>query len=85
MASIRNILTGWLKATGVLRVSHPEKKLSDLRLKLCGTCKFSQTSKFLEFVNGHANYESRLQCGKCKCPCLQKTLVVDENCPIQKW
>lgn len=80
-----HIIKGWGKSIGILSVSTAEKKLSDLRLKHCSGCPLSATSKFLEIVNGHAKYEHRLVCTKCKCPCLEKSLVVDEKCPVGLW
>ena len=85
MRKVSRILKGWGKRLGILSVSTAEAKLSALRLKQCMKCQWSETSKMLEIMNGHANYENRLVCGKCKCPCLQKSLVVDEYCPINVW
>ena len=85
MKKVMNILTGWGKKFGVIPVSRNDQKLSELRLKICGKCDLSEPKKVLEILNGHANYENRLFCTKCKCPCLQKSLVVDESCPIGKW
>jgi len=83
--NLLHILKGWGKAMGVIPRSKAEDKLSALRLKECGKCEHSKSVKLLEFLNGKANYEHRLQCSKCGCPCLEKSLVVDETCPIAKW
>lgn len=80
-----HILKGWGKSMGILSVSTAGKKLSDLRLSICKNCPESSTSKVLELLNGSANYVNELKCNKCTCPCLQKTLVIDEKCPIGKW
>lgn len=85
MRMIKNIIKGWAKAFGLLPVSEAEKKLSVLRLKECGKCEFSKSSQVLEIVNDKANYENRLVCTRCGCPCLEKSLVVDEFCPEGKW
>ncbi len=85
MKKIFRILKGWGKATGILSTSTAEKKLSALRLTICMRCEHSKSSKVLEILNGQANYENRLKCDKCKCPCLEKSLVTDEKCPIAKW
>lgn len=85
MKKLFRILTGWGKAFGWLPVSTPEKKLSELRLKICGICEESETSKALRIINDEAIHGYQLRCLKCKCPCLEKSLVVDEKCPLSKW
>lgn len=85
MKKIFHILKGWGKAMGIINVSTAEGKLSELRLSICGICEHSDNSKVLEFLNGRAKYKNQLQCNKCKCPCLEKSLVIDEQCPIGKW
>lgn len=82
---LMHIVKGWSMAWGIVKTSTAEAKLSELRLKICGTCPYSTSSKILEILNGNANYEYRLQCTKCSCPCLEKSLIVDETCPIMKW
>lgn len=85
MGKVTHIVEGWAKRLGLLSVSDPNKKLSDLRLKICGFCRHSKPSKVLEIMNGAANYRETLQCAKCLCPCLEKTLVIDEKCPDNQW
>lgn len=80
-----HILSGWGKHLGLLPVSKAEAKLSALRLDQCNKCAHSKESKVLTFLNGHADYQKQIVCGKCGCPCLQKSLAVDEKCPIGKW
>jgi len=82
---LRNIVVGWGKYWGILPTTKAEKALSELRLKQCGNCIFSDASKFLKLVNGQAKYEHQLVCTKCTCPCKQKSIVVEENCPVGKW
>lgn len=79
------ILNGWGKAWGILNVSTGEQKLSELRLKICGDCALSKQSTFLKIIQGNVNNSNELVCTKCHCPCLEKTLVVDEKCPVDKW
>lgn len=85
MKKLKHIIIGWAKAMGWISTGNAEKKLSKLRMKICGICEHSQHSKVLRFINGEAIHDNGLQCGKCKCPCLEKSLVVDEKCPINKW
>ena len=79
------ILTGWGKSLGILPKSKAEEKLSKLRLEICKICEMSEESKVLSLVKGHADYIKTLKCTKCKCPCQEKSLVIDEKCPIGKW
>jgi hypothetical protein len=85
MKKITHILKGWLKAFGILHVSLAEKKLSTLRLQLCKGCDKATESKVIEIMNGNDIYEHSLKCTMCGCPCLEKSLVVDEQCPLYKW
>jgi hypothetical protein len=82
---IGHILTGWGKRFGLIDVSAANAKLSELRLTLCLKCPDAKSSKVLEIINGSGEYTDRLFCDRCKCPCLEKSLVLDENCPIAKW
>lgn len=82
---ISNILTGWGKRLGILQVSNAEKKLADLRMQICTACPYTETKKILKILKGTADYEKVIACSKCKCPCWEKTIVVDEKCPIDKW
>ncbi len=85
MKKIGHILRGWGKALGVVPTTSAEKKLSELRLKICGICAESKPKQFLVWMNDDAHYEFSLMCDKCGCPCLEKSLVVDETCPLKKW
>lgn len=79
------ILTGWARVLGMISTSEPQKKLSELRVSICKLCPEAKTNKVLAILNGNVNYVNQLQCRKCKCPCLEKSLVTDEKCPIGKW
>lgn len=85
MKKIFHILKGWGKAFGIVPISTAERKLSDLRLNICGICQHSKASKVLYIFNDKADYKNQLQCSICKCPCLEKSLVIDEKCPLDKW
>lgn len=85
MRKVMNIIKGWLKSFGIISVSGEEQRLSVIRMKICGRCEFSKASAVLEFVNGDLMNEMQLVCTKCGCPCLQKSLVVEESCPIGEW
>lgn len=79
------ILKGWGKALGLIRTKNEEAEVSGKRLVICGRCPFSKDSKVLLIIHGHAKYEHQLQCTKCKCPCLEKSLVMEEKCPVGRW
>lgn len=85
MKKIIHILIGWAKVFGWIKTSTAEKKLSDLRLSICKICEYAEESRVLDMINGDMQEVDCLKCTKCKCPCLQKSLVVDELCPIKKW
>lgn len=83
--NISHILTGWGKRYGLISTSTAEQKLSELRMKKCSVCIHAHESKALKLLNGNVHHETTLYCTKCGCPCLQKTLVADETCPLNKW
>ncbi|MFL5810848.1 MAG: hypothetical protein ACJ749_15105 [Flavisolibacter sp.] len=85
MKKIVHIVKGWAKAFGIISTSSAEMKLSKLRLQKCTGCQHAKNVKVLEILNGKDLYENSLQCTICHCPCLEKSLVVDEQCPIYKW
>jgi hypothetical protein len=85
MNKAARVITGWARRLKIISTSEPLKKLSDLRLRICGNCSLAKESKVLRILNGNADYEHQLQCTKCKCPCLEKSLVTDEKCPVDKW
>jgi hypothetical protein len=85
MKKITHILKGWLKAFGILSTSTAELKLSQLRLSICTSCQHKKITSVLEIIHNSANMEDVIACGICHCPCLEKSLVTDEQCPIHKW
>lgn len=85
LRKIRSILTGWLRAAKLIDTTSAEKKLSELRLKKCENCKSSYKSKLLYIINGEDVETNALICNECKCPCLEKSLVPGESCPIKRW
>lgn len=82
---IKNIFIGWAKRFGLLPTSEAETKLSVLRLKQCSSCVDADEKKVLQILNGNAHYENMLACTRCGCPCKEKSLVLNESCPIGKW
>jgi hypothetical protein len=83
--NVGHIIRGWGMKLGVIPTSEAEAKLSELRLRVCRECPFVGESSFLKIINGSVENESELYCTKCSCPCLEKTLVVDEQCPVKRW
>jgi hypothetical protein len=80
-----HIIRGWGLAFGIIQKTKAEEALSHLRLKICARCEKAKESKVLGIINGQAMYERSIICSKCSCPCLEKSLVIDEKCPIGKW
>jgi len=83
--NFRRILTGWGRAFGLIKTSIYQAHISKVRLDKCGHCIHSKESKALEIINGKAEYKNNLICTKCWCPCLEKSLVLEEKCPVGKW
>jgi hypothetical protein len=83
--AITHIIIGWSKRWGILQTSKAEQKLSELRIERCTRCFFSEQSSVLKIINGKGEYQQHLSCRKCSCPIWQKTIVVDEKCPVGKW
>lgn len=82
---IGHIIRGWGMRFGLIPTTQAEQKLSDLRLKVCGACRYAKEQKVLKIINGEVNNNAALVCTLCHCPCLEKGLVVDEKCPIKRW
>ncbi len=82
---LTNVLVGWGTWLGALKISEEAKKESERRLKICGSCEFALPSTFLAFINGNAEDINSKYCSKCKCPCEQKAVVKNEDCPENKW
>lgn len=85
LRKVVHIITGWAKKYKIIETTPAEQKLSELRLKICAECPFSKVSKALQIINGEGVYVEGIYCTKCKCPCTQKSLVIGENCPEEKW
>lgn len=85
MKKLMHILKGWSKRMGFISVSTAEEKMAELRLAICKDCPESEEKKILKILNGHADYERSLACTICHCPCWEKSIIVDEFCPLKKW
>lgn len=85
MKKVRNILTGWARAFGIIRVPGKVEKMSAERLAICNSCPSAGRSAVLRIINGMARKESQIYCKECKCPCLEKSMVESEKCPLGKW
>ena len=83
--NILHILTGWGRKLKLIATTPVIKQLSKHRLKICEKCPSARYSKVLRIVNGRGEYANSLQCTKCECPCLEKSLVTKEKCPLGKW
>lgn len=83
--ALKSILTGWLRRFKLIEITDAQKALSDMRLLECKRCIYADSKKILYVLNGSADYVNSLSCSKCHCPCLEKSLVTSEHCPINKW
>ena len=83
--NIKHILTGWGRKLKFIATTPVIKQLSKYRLGICEKCPEAKPSKILKIINGKGEYVNSLQCTKCECPCLEKSLVTKEKCPLKKW
>lgn len=79
---IARIFEGWLKRFKLLK---GDWSLSARRLKICESCSRAKKSKIIEIFNGNVLEVNSMVCTKCHCPCLEKSLVKKERCPLGKW
>jgi hypothetical protein len=85
LKKIINILTGWGRALNIIPTPPNARVESARRLMICSVCPAAETKKILQTLNGSVEPVHSLICTKCGCPCLEKTLVEDEQCPLNKW
>lgn len=82
-----HILKGWARRFNLIPTPVDLKQISEDRLWVClsneGVC--ARRTKLLQILNGEAEYVNTLVCTKCHCPCLEKSLVREETCPLKKW
>lgn len=85
MKKLMHIVKGWGKVLGFIPISTAEEKLSEMRLNICRFCDHGKSKRVFHFINDQAVIGHDLFCTQCKCPCVEKSLVVDEQCPIGRW
>lgn len=85
MINLKHIAEGWSKSLGWLEVTPENQALSNERIDICATCPFAKESKFLKLFKGEARDIDVIVCGQCGCPVNEKSLVMDEICPQNKW
>lgn len=78
-----HIIKGWFASK--IFASDSVEEISKQRLFECEKCPFAKQKKWLKFINGEANEIESLACDKCGCPVVQKSLVKNEKCPVDKW
>jgi hypothetical protein len=78
-----HILKGWFASK--VHASETVEEISKRRLLECEKCVYAKPKKWLKFINGEANEIETLACDKCGCPVVEKSLVMDEVCPLKKW
>jgi hypothetical protein len=79
------VMVGWGRKLKYIDTSPALDALSELRLRTCSKCGHSGTSKILQLTDSGGAYEDVISCKICHCPCRQKTLVIEEKCPIGRW
>lgn len=61
------------------------KRRSRERLKECAKCDDAIDSSVLKFINGEAEQIKCKACRFCGCPVVEKSLVKNEKCHLNKW
>lgn len=82
---IQNIAVGWGRSLGILSIPYTIETLSLKRLSICKECDKAKESKILKVLTSSIEMVDSLQCTECGCPCLEKSLVLGEKCPLNKW
>lgn len=82
---LKNISIGWLRWIELTEVPKKVKAESARRLMVCERCEYAKPNTFLEFINGGAENVKGMYCSECHCPCHQKSLVTEEECPKGFW
>lgn len=87
--NLSHIVEGWSKslgqAAGLYEVPAETAALSVERLKVCATCPLAQESSFLKIFKSRAETLGAVYCTGCGCPVNEKSLVLTEKCPENKW
>lgn len=78
-----HILQGWFAS--LIWASSATIRLSIERLKECKKCENTTQSSLLKIVKGSFEEINCLRCNSCGCPIVEKSMVKDEKCPLNKW
>jgi len=82
--SLKSIGIGWGRWLKLLPVSKAVRDESERRLLICEVCEYATPSTVLEMIGDGMENVFSMYCGKCGCPCHQKSLT-DDKCPMGKW
>lgn len=88
MVNLKHIYEGWTKSLGLAEVSPENKALAIARVKVCVDCPHAVEQWLKKIIDNALQRDelgSGIGCGICKCPVMEKALVVDEACPEKKW
>lgn len=85
ICKIPKILKAYARKWGWIKIPVDLQKLSKKRTDICVMCFSSKVSRIVQVVNGTAQFEDSLICTECSCPCVEKSLVISETCPLDKW
>jgi hypothetical protein len=84
MPNLIHIAQGWFASQ--IYATDQQKEVSLERLEECEVCPDSIESDILQ-IRGDDDIESvkTRKCSHCGCPNIEKSLVLNETCPLGKW
>lgn len=92
MTKLKNILEGWSKTMGIMKVPKEQRDLSNARLVVCstsgpdgGACELAKADKTLMVIHSVFHNVGIIKCTGCGCPINEKSQVPAEACPLGKW
>ena len=85
MINLLCIGKGWFRHLGILPITKELETLAEKRFEICKACPKAKQHKLLKVIDGKLNKVGSIYCTLCKCPCHQKVLVKEEECPLDKW
>lgn len=87
LSKASEILEGWAKYKGLMKISISEEKIVEDRAATCAACPHIQESNMIAYlmednklkeIQGH-------KCGLCGCPLSTKVRSTTSKCPDKRW